>query len=215
MKLPGLVLQPVERISEILFGLVMALTVTGAVSVATTDRVQIRTMLFAALGCNLAWGIIDAGMYLMARLGERGRNALSAKAVRATTDREAARRIIADELTPLLSSLLQPVHLESVREGIERMPASELRPRLKSEDWWGALGVFVLVVLSTFPVVVPFIFIEDVRLALRVSNAFAVVLLFLCGFFFARYAGLQPWITGLFMVAIGIAMVSITIALGG
>jgi VIT1/CCC1 family predicted Fe2+/Mn2+ transporter len=95
------------------------------------------------------------------------------------------------------------------------MPASELRPRLKSEDWWGALGVFVLVVLSTFPVVVPFIFIEDVRLALRVSNAFAVVLLFLCGFFFARYAGLQPWITGLFMVAIGIAMVSITIALGG
>lgn len=91
MKLPGLVLQPVERISEILFGLVMALTVTGAVSVATTDRVQIRTMLFAALGCNLAWGIIDAGMYLMARLGERGRNALSAKAVRATTDREAAR----------------------------------------------------------------------------------------------------------------------------
>ena len=215
MKLPGPVLQPVERISEILFGLVMALTVTGAVSVATADRVQIRTMLFAALGCNLAWGIIDAGMYLMARLGERGRNALAAKAVRATTDREAARRIIADELPEPLSSLLQSAQLDSVRQGIEQIPASQLRPRLRGPDWLGAFGVFILVVLSTFPVVIPFIFIDDVRSALRISNALAVVSLFLCGFFFARYAGLHPWLTGLIMVAIGIAMVSITIALGG
>ena len=70
MRLPDRVLEPVERLSEILFGLIMALTITGAVSVATADRLAIRTMLLAALGCNLAWGIIDAGMYLMARLGE-------------------------------------------------------------------------------------------------------------------------------------------------
>ena len=74
MRLPDRVLEPVERLSEILFGLIMALTITGAVSVATADRFTIRTTLFAALGCNLAWGIIDAGMYLMARLGERGRD---------------------------------------------------------------------------------------------------------------------------------------------
>src|SRR6516162_70220 len=125
------ILEPVERLSEILFGLIMALTITGAVSVATADRFQIRTMVIAALGCNLAWGIIDAGMYLMARLGERGRNALAAKAVRATTDREAARRIIADELPEPLSSLLQRAQLDSVRQGIEQIPASELRPRLR------------------------------------------------------------------------------------
>ena len=29
-------------------------------------------MILAALGCNLAWGIIDAGLYLMGCLGERG-----------------------------------------------------------------------------------------------------------------------------------------------
>ena len=72
MRLLDRVLEPVERISEILFGLIMALTITGAVGVATADHFQIRTMLFAALGCNLAWGIIDGGMYLMARIGERG-----------------------------------------------------------------------------------------------------------------------------------------------
>src|SRR5215470_8291604 len=130
MRLPDRVLDPVERLSEILFGLIMALTITGAVSVATADRFAIRTMLVAALGCNIAWGIIDAGMYLMSRLGERGRNALVAKAVRQAPDSKSAHRIIADELPALLASVFQPAQLEMIRERIGRMPPSDVRPKL-------------------------------------------------------------------------------------
>jgi hypothetical protein len=215
MRLPDRVLEPVERLSEILFGLIMALTITSAVSVATTDHFEIRTMLFAALGCNLAWGIIDAGMYLMARLGERGRNALVTRAVREAVNREDAHRIIADELPPLTAPAFQPAQLELIRERICAIPASDISPRLTGRDWRGALGVCILVILSTFPVVVPFIVIADARLALRSSNALAVISLFLCGFFFGRHAGLPPWATGLIMVAVGVALVSIAIALGG
>src|SRR5262245_49073977 len=153
MRLPSRVLEPVERISEILFGLIMALTITGAVSVATADRFEIRTMLIAALGCNLAWGIIDAGMYLMARIGERGRNARLAHAVRETTDRDKAHSIIADELPQLLASVFQKPQLELIREKISLMPTGRKGAKLTADDWSGALGVFGLVVLSTFPVV--------------------------------------------------------------
>jgi hypothetical protein len=215
VRLPDRVLEPVERLSEILFGLIMALTITGAVGVVTADRFQIRTMLIAALGCNLAWGIIDAGMYLMARLGERGRNAVLARAVRETADREDAHRIIVDELPPLLVPTVQPAQLELIRERINQMPASEVRPRLTRRDWRGAFGVCILVILSTFPVVIPFIIFEDARLALRASNTLAVILLFVCGFLFGRHAGFPPWITGLIMVAVGVVLVSIAIALGG
>jgi hypothetical protein len=215
MRLPDRVLEPVERLSEILFGLIMALTITGAVSVATSDRFAIRTMLFAALGCNLAWGIIDAGMYLMARLGERGRNAMVMRGVRETVNREDAHRIIADELPPLLARAFQPTQLELIRENINKIPLSDVAPRLTGRDWRGGLGVCILVILSTFPVVIPFIVIADARLALRISNAVAVIVLFLCGFLFGRHAGLQPLATGLIMVGIGVALVSITIALGG
>ena len=176
MRLPDRVLEPVERISEILFGLIMALTITGAVGVATADHFQIRTMLFAALGCNLAWGIIDGGMYLMARIGERGRNAVVAQAVRQMINREDARRIIADELPPFLGSIFQPAQLELIRERINLMPA----PDVTGRDWLGAFDVCILVVLSTFPVVIPFVVFEDARLALRTSNAFAVLSLFIC-----------------------------------
>jgi hypothetical protein len=156
VRLPDRVLEPVERISEILFGLIMALTITGAVSVATSDHFQIRTMLWAALGCNLAWGIIDGGMYLMGRLGERGRNAVVARAVREASNREDAHRIIADELPPLLGSIFQPAQLEFIRERINQMPAFDLRSGLTGRDWLGAFGVCILVVLSTFPVVIPY-----------------------------------------------------------
>ena len=104
----GRILEPVERLSEILFGLIMALTVTGAVSVTATDRLQLRAMVIAALGCNIAWGIIDAGMYLMARLAERGRMILTARAIRDASNPEQARRIIADELPAPVASVLPP-----------------------------------------------------------------------------------------------------------
>lgn len=209
MRLPDRVLEPVERLSEILFGLIMALTITGAVSVATAD--PIRTMLFAALGCNIAWGIIDAGMYLMARLGERGRNVLSVRAVREAANREDAHRMIADELPPLIAPAFQPAQLELIRVRINTIPAADLSSRLTRLDWLGALGVCLVVILSTFPVVIPFIVIADARLALRISNALAVILLFLCGFLFGRHAGLQPLTTGLVMVGVGIALVSVAV----
>ena len=134
---------------------------------------------------------------------------------RKTTNREDAHRIIADELPPFLGSIFQSAQLELIRERINQMPASDVRPRLTGRDWLGALGVCILVVLSTFPVVIPFIVFEDARLALRISNAFAVILLFICGYLFARHAGLWPWTTGVIMVAVGAALVSVAIAFGG
>ena len=69
--------------------------------------------------------------------------------------------------------------------------------------------------LSTFPIVIPFLFISDARLALRVSNVVAITMLFLCGFMFGRYAGFRPMAMGAAMVALGGALVGVAIALGG
>ena len=66
------VLEPIDRVSEVLFGLIMVLTFTGSLSVAEAGREDVRVMLVGALGCNLAWGLIDAVLYLMACLAERG-----------------------------------------------------------------------------------------------------------------------------------------------
>ncbi len=210
----GRVLDPMDRISEILFALIMALTFTCTLGVATADNIQVRTMLIGALGCNLAWGIIDAGVFLMARLNERGRNLMRWRAVRDAADPDAAQRVIADALPPPLASVLSSGQLESMRQGLLRLPEPD-HPRLTRRDGLGALAICLLSFLSTFPIVIPFMFIGDARIALRVSNAVAIAMLFLCGYAFGRCAGFRPWAMGLAMVVVGGLLVGIAIALGG
>jgi hypothetical protein len=210
----GRVLDPMDRISEVLFGLIMALTFTLTLGVATADDIQVRTMLLGALGCNLAWGIIDAGVFLMARLNERGRNLMRWRAVRDTADADAARRVIAGALPPSLASVLSSEQLETMRQGLLRLPEPD-RPRLTRRDGLGAIGICLLSFVSTFPIVIPFMLIGDARLALRVSNAVAIVMLFFCGYAFARCAGFRPWAMGLAMVIVGGLLVGVAVALGG
>src|SRR3954464_7582172 len=144
------VLHPLERLAEILFGLIMVLVSTGSLSVVTAGNMEVRTMLVGALGCNLAWGVIDAGLYLMARLHERGRKFLLLEAVHRTTDQDTARTIIADALPPLVTSVLTSEQLESIRQKLSQVPGLAARPRITKRDWIGALGICLLVFLSTF-----------------------------------------------------------------
>jgi hypothetical protein len=208
------ILEPMDRIPEVLFGLIMALTFTLTLGVVTADRIQVRTMLFAALGCNLAWGIIDAAVFLLARFNQRGRNAVQLRAVRRAADTGDAHRIIADALPPLLASVLSADQLESMRQRLLQLPEPK-GPRLTKRDRLGALAICLLSFLSTFPIVIPFILVGDARLALRLSNAVAIAMLFVCGYAFGHCAGFRPWATGLSMVVVGGTLVGVAIALGG
>ncbi len=208
-------LDPTERVSEILFGLIMVLTFTGSLSAAESGRNEVRTMLIGALGCNLAWGIIDAIFYLMNTLGARGHGLVVLQRLRRIADPAKAHVLIADELPPVVASVLRSEDLETMRQRLVALPELPARVPIRREDFRGAIGVFLLVFLSTFPVAVPFLLMSDAMRALRISNLIAIVLLFLGGYELAKYSGGRPWRLGLAMVGIGAAMVGLTIALGG
>ncbi len=209
------VLEPIERVSEILFGLIMVLTFTGSLSVAEAGRDDVRTMLIGALGCNLAWGIIDGILHLMGSLAEKGRGLVTYRAVRKVTDPRQAQRLIQDALPPVVASVLQPAELAAIHQRLKQLPEPPERARLGRDDWLAAVGVFLLVFLSTFPVVIPFIFMRNAGPALRVSNVVAIVLLFLAGYAFGRMTGRRAWLVGIAMVVLGSTLVGMTIALGG
>src|SRR6476646_8929254 len=121
----GRVLDPMERISETLFGLIMALTFICSLGVATSGNIQIQTMLIGALGCNLAWGIVDGGLYLLARINERGGKNLTLRAIRQAPDAETAQAVIADALPLELVSVLPAEQLELMRQKVLRPPEPE------------------------------------------------------------------------------------------
>ena len=209
------VLDPAERVAEVLFGLIMVLTFTGSLSVTEAGRDDIRAMLIGAVGCNLAWGIIDGVLYLMGCMAERGRNLLIYRAVRDAHDLPRARRALAEALSPVIASVIQPHELDRMHERLRELPPPADRARLTRSDWWGAVGVFLLVFMATFPVALPFIFMDNAMRALRISNAIAVAMLFGAGVTYGRVVGRSPWAFGVSMVVLGAALVALTIALGG
>jgi hypothetical protein len=208
------ILDPIDRNSEVLFGLFMVLTFTCTLSVATAGRQDVRTMLIAAIGCNVAWGFVDGMMYILRNLVERGRQARLARAVAGASDPQAAHRTIADEIGPL-ATVLGTTELERIRQWVAAHPELDRGIAPTARDFKGALGVFLLVFLSTFPVVLPFVFFSDLRLAMRVSGAIAILMMLRCGYVWGRHAGVAPWRFALVLVVLGVAIEAIVIALGG
>lgn len=144
-------LDPVDRASEVIFGVLMAMTFVGTVSVAEGGREELRTLLIAALGCNLAWGITDGVMYLVGAATEARRNRALLLQLHAEVDAAAGRRIVAASLLPGLAAVLDEDDLERLRIRLLDAPVPAGAPRLGLDDYRAALAVFVLVVLATFP----------------------------------------------------------------
>ena len=211
----GRVLDPVSRISEVLFGLIMALTFTGTISAATAGREEIRTLLIAVIGCNIAWGLVDAVMFLMSETAARGHAALMLRALRQAPTPQEAHRIIADAVPPAIAATLDAADFEKVRHGLLDPATVPPTRALTRADWLGAVAVFLLVFASTFPVVIPFLLFSRLHTALRVSNAVALVMMFAAGYWLARHGGHHPWGMGAAVTLLGVALVAITIALGG
>lgn len=212
---PARVLDPIERSSEVIFGLLMAMTFIGSLSVATTGREEVRTMMIAALGCNLAWGLADAVMYLVQTATERTRNRTLLARLRGGADAAEGQALVAEVLPPGLAAAAGSEGLEALRRRLLDLPAVPAGPRLGWDDFKGALGVFLLVVLATFPLVVPFMLLDRTALAVRVSNLVALGMLFLAGWILARYAGGTPWRGGAMMAVTGAVLMAAIIALGG
>ncbi len=211
-------LEPAESLGEILFGLIMVLTCTlGAGVISSTDKSEARTLLLAAVGCNLAWAVIDAALYVMGNLFVRSHKVRLMRAIQAAPDETAALAIVKEYFESRIEGLGRLQDRDRLYRDVQGIIArADLGGGgITSDDLWGAFAVFLLVVGTALPAAAPFALIADPSLALRVSNLILVTLLFVVGFYWARYIGANPWRTGLVMLLSGLALVGVALALGG
>jgi hypothetical protein len=212
-------IDPATALGEVLFGLVMTLTftLTAGIIIESEGRTAARELLVAVIGCNVAWGIIDAALYMAGELLDRGRLRKLGLAIRMAPSAPAAAHLVAEELTPLLGEVLTPADSQSlygrIAENVRQR--SQQAVRVTREDWLGALMSFLLVVISSLPAALPFLIFDNARFALRISNAVLVVGLFLTGYWWSKYTLGRPLWVGLSFLSVGMALVLIAIALGG
>ncbi len=206
-------LDPLSRCSEAIFGLLMALSFTGAVTIASEGEDWIRQVIVAALTCNIAWGLTDAAMYLLSARIERGRRKRVNREVMAATPEQAielARAEFADWANVDLSD-------QQIAQMIAMMRAAHVAPdraALLRDDLKAAVAVFFTVVLATFPPILPLLLVDDPERALRLSNLVSVLFLVFLGAILDRQVGARLRYA-LIMPLVGAALVAIIVALGG
>ncbi|SAK77890.1 hypothetical protein AWB80_04682 [Caballeronia pedi] len=209
------VLDTVDRVSELCFGLFMALTFVGTVSAATGGEDAGRKMLYTAFGCNLAWGLADAVMYLVRTIANRARRHALALSIQRERDAAAGVRALRERLSTALDPFVSDADLEAIRKRIAASDGLPERARFVRGDFLAALGIFIIIVLSTFPVAAPFVLVKHVPTALLISRVLTLAMLFFCGFALGGYAGWSGWKAGLSMTALGVLLTMAIIALGG
>ncbi len=207
-----------ERLGELLFGLIMTLTFTlGASVVFGTGEGASTELLYATIGCNIAWGVIDGALLIFGRLFDRGRLARLGRAIASASDERSALAVVSGELDETLASISsERQRLAFYRDVIERVRSSRRRvPQLTRDDLFAAISVFCLVFFASLPAALPYFLIDDAWFALRASNALLIGILFFVGFRWAKYTSFKPLVAACVLVALGITLVLIAIPLGG
>ncbi|WEJ70454.1 hypothetical protein [Pseudomonas sp. PSE14] len=206
---------PFDRVSEMTYGVIMTLTIISVISAASGGASR-QDLIVAALGCNLAWGLVDALMLLVRLRVERTHRHGRLRALRGISNDTDFRDGLDDFLPPRLVAVLQPDEVWRLRQ---RLMGSSLGtgepPRGGAEVWLAALLIVLLVTGITLPMILPLWLVPDDLLALRLAQAIGVVMLFMLGWLLARWAGDSPWPGALGFTALGVAMTGLCIALGG
>src|SRR5262245_26149180 len=153
-------LDPASRMGEILFGLIMVLSITLTAGLSATEgKAGVRQLLVAAIGCNIAWGLIDGIMYVMNCMAERSIEARLIGAIQGASDSRAALEIIRSQVEPELETLAEPQDREAFYGAMLKYLTRATAPRteLKKEDLYGGLACFWLVFVSCLPAAAPFL----------------------------------------------------------
>jgi hypothetical protein len=209
----GAALSPFERASESVFGILMAISVTAAFEITVGKDIDTRELMIAALGCNLAWGLIDGVMYLLQQQFERYRQHRTALQLRAAESEDEFRSVVRDASPPILAEALTPDAFARIRQLADRFPE---RPAFWPARELAVAGLITLIVFgSTFPLVVPFMLMQDPWLAMRASHAVAVVMLFWLGWGLGRWSGASPLASGVIFATVGVVLAVSCVALGG
>ena len=211
-------LDPASRLGEILFGVIMVLTVTLAASLTAAEgREGVRQLLWTAIGCNIAWGIIDGIMYVMGCVTIRSGQARLVHSIQNSPDPTAKRELVREHLEERLNSVTDPEVREALYQSILANVKNVKVRRVSAtkEDFLGALACFWLVFFACLPAALPFLIFSSPDIALRVSNALMIAMLFLIGMQWGSYAHTNRLVAALAMAGLGLALVGIAILLGG
>ena len=211
-------LDPGDRLQEVLCGLIMVLSFTLIAGLtAGAEKQGVRHLLIGALGCNLAWGVIDGVLYVAGNLTGRRLRRRFLSDLRNAPNESAAFSAISGKLDPLLEPATSTEERTRICRTVLPVMSRIQLPEsgIGKDDVYGMISIFWYDFVSVIPAVIPFLIMTEPHFALRVSNALLIATLFAVGFKWGKYMEFNRYLAGCCMMLLGVGLVSVALALGG
>ena len=202
--------------AEVIYSVIIAMTFTSTLRGLTLE-IPYYTVVYSALFCCIAWGIADGLFYAWERRhiikteneiiesSKSEHNEYAISLIREELDDTILRKINEKNREELYKKLVE--HLAEV--GILEKPSTRDSASI-------ILGTFLTSTIAGLIVIAPFLLMDDLSIALNISNLLGILLLFIIGYYRSEGQDLSAkLIIGLGTAFIGIIIAIITILLGG
>ncbi len=210
-------LTPSERLSQALYSLILVLTVIGVIEITISlEQQSSSTFLFAAMGTSVAWGMVDAVIYVLTGVHERNHHVRVVSRVKKKPKADAIRQI-EDELEDSLIGVLDKEERNRIAAQVHltMQNATPRRQGVTKDDVLGGIASFLLSFAVVLPPVMPFILDLPLDYGIRLSNVIAVAMLFIVGYVSGGMGGMNRVRWALTITVLGVVIVAVTILLGG
>jgi VIT1/CCC1 family predicted Fe2+/Mn2+ transporter len=217
-------LDPIDALLELIYGVLVIMTFTMAANAFNLPSeleslfgFSGNALLLAAFGCAIAWGFIDASVYVMSSVGVRNQRRRILRSVQDAPDDETRIALLTDAFDDDLTALAPGDERTAFyARSLPRVQTGDFkRSHIRAEDLKGGATILLIAFVATLPVVIPILFIRNADWAMHTANALCLVMLYAAGSYWGKLTGSRPVPMGLTISGVGLLLVLLAIPLGG
>jgi VIT1/CCC1 family predicted Fe2+/Mn2+ transporter len=201
-----------DRLSEMLYGVLMVSSVSGLVEyVGPKDETGLGYMLIVLFITVVLWGILDGVSYALMSAAERAERETLLETLAAEPDKEKRIELIREDIEGTMPYGLDEGDkqriFEIVDRGVNRPKGRMAQNHLTDGEKRLILAAFLLDFIPLMILVTPYLFAHSVLAGALVSHTIGFFMFVAIGYFYAKSSQMKPWKGALVCGAIGLAVI--------
>ena len=187
-----------DRLSELLYGVLMVTSISGLVLIGEpggeNDLYYMLVILFITI---IMWGLLDGISYALLSSANRAERESLVESLEVENNPEKRKESIEEDLDETLIARLDDESksriVDIINNGLPRNAEKMTKNKLTSYEKDIILAAFLLDFIPLIILVFPYLFFDTLRAAALTSHVMALIMFVIIGYYYSKYANLNKW----------------------
>jgi hypothetical protein len=191
-----------DRLGEAFYAVWMVVISLGLLGATELEEESITYVIIVAFAVNMTWGLIDGISVMQSKVIERANTEQTVFDLRTKNNgdaREAAFNALNGTVAGSLGDEDRQKVIDLVAAGDPGKDPAEKRYYADKEDWYYAIGIFLIDTILVIPLITPLVILDDPVQALYLSQMIATVLFAVIGIAYAKNLHRRKWLAALWL----------------